>query len=268
MSIFGSYYEMIMWKKVDIFLLILLLSNIAKAQNNPGLDYFSQGISVKFGYGYHAVQDEFISKEKYSGNSSWLSIDWSKINGATGFHLWLDVVNSANITNYSISAQLTTFEMSVAYLYQIGKVTLFDKPFNILAGPAPEFFCYYRAQNIARGGAAILDAFSLAGLLSLSLRLNFIYPIQNRLRLESSIQSNVISLAGKFIDPRDKDDSFLKVLTLLKALNVANDISVSYCLSHRLAFEGGYKFTLLRIKAWDDLLAASDIVYFGVMLRL
>lgn len=257
-----------MWKKVDIFLLILLLNTIAKAQNNPGLNYFGQGISMKFGYGYHAVQDEFISKEKYSGNSSWLSIDWSKIHGATGFHLWLDVVKSANITNYNISAQLTTFEMSLAYLYQIGNLTLFDKPFNILAGPAPEFFCYYRAQNIARGGAAILDAFSIAALLSLSLRLNFIYLIQNRLCLESSLQSNVISLGGKFVDPRDKDDSFLKVLTLMQTLNMASDISVSYSLSNRLALEGGYKFTLLRIKAWDDLLAASDIVYFGVMLRI
>lgn len=254
---------------IIILLLVLPISPILEAQNiHTHGDYFTDALSLKLGYSHHIVKDEFISKEKYSGNSTLFSIDWSKFHGSNTFHLWFEFINSATLENYSISADLTALNLSLVYLYSIGKQSVFNKPLYFLLGPVPEFSLYYRRQNIARGGAAIFDAYSLASLVSLGIHLNLIYPIHQKLQLEAFIQSSFISLGGKFLDPRDDNDSPIKILMFFKGVDLKFDVAGRYRLCKYLSLKVGYGFDLFRIAAWDYLISARDNVYVTISFLL
>lgn len=259
-----------MQKFVIVFLFLHQLSGVTvNAQNSPtSHDYFVNGLSFNFGLGHFVVEDDFISKEKYSGNSQSYEIEWSKFHQTYGFRLLLDIVNSASIENFNISANLTEIHLNLGYLYPIGSVTLFSKKLYFLLGPTPEITLYYRSQNIARGGTAIVDAFSVATLFSLGLKTEYYYPVTKRLQVEGKIQSSFVSLGGKVFDPRDKKESFFKVLTILKAMNFRFDVSTRYRISNRLSVQGGYNLKLLRISSWDYLISASDNVYFTLSMHI
>lgn len=254
---------------VNILLILLFINSAVKAQNiGPCADHLLNAISLTFGYGHHAVKDEFISQEKYSGNSVSFSIDWTKFHSSYHFHLWFYFINAATIENYNVSAKMTTSNLALAYLYPIGKTMIFDKPLYISVGPVTELSLYYRIQNIARGGTAIFDAYSVATLISLSGSLNVIYPVHQRFRLEAFLQSSLISIGGKYIDPRDKNNSPVKILTFIKGQDLKFNISVRYHVSKRLSLKGGYRFNLFRITAWDYLIVVSDNAYLSIMVAL
>ena len=254
---------------VNILLIFLFINSALKAQNiGPRVDHLTNAISLTSGYGHHAVKDEFISQQKYSGNLVSFSIDWYKFHSSYQFHLWFYFVNSATIENYNVSANMTTSNLALAYLYPIGTMMIFDKPLYISAGPVTELSLYYRIQNIARGGTAIFDAYSAATLISLSASLNVTYPVLQRMWLEAFMQSSLISLGGKYIDPIEKNNSPVKILTLIKAQDLKFDASIRYHVSKRFSLKGGYRFNLFRITAWDHLIVVSDNAYVSILVAI
>ncbi len=248
-----------------VLMVVALLSPLHAADSSPK-DTFVGGLSVRLGLSRYAVRDEFISKERYSGASAAFSVAWSRFHGTHGFRLWADVVNSAAIRNFRVSAEFTAFRLAGAHLYPVAQTAWFQRPLVLLLGPVPEFSLYYRRQNIARGGAAVFDAYSAAVLISLGLHMEAVYRIHSRLQMEAFVQTSLMSLAGKFIDPRENHVSPVKVLLWPTGTAVQIDVAARYRLATWLSLKAGYAFYLVRITAWEDLLAASDQAYLTVSL--
>lgn len=223
---------------------------------------------MEFGVGRHAVKDRFISRERYSGNSPAHGIQWSKSNGKSAYFLRAEFINSATIRNYNVSAKMTVFDVSLANLYLLSKQVLLKRPVYIHGGPVTEVNIYYRQQNIARGGLGLFDAFSAAGLISVGARLGVVSPLSRLLQAESFVQSNIVSLGAKFINPGDEEVSAVKVLLVPRALNLSFQTSGRYQLSKRFSMAMGYKLNLLRITAWDKLFFVTDQLYLSLSVRL
>ncbi len=236
---------------------LLLTSFSIKAQELPPFKgYFDNGLTLNTGINLLAVKDEFISQERYTGNSPSFMLDWTKINDSSGFHLSFDIINSAKVKNYNISANIIEAALDLAYVYQIGDLYIFNHSARFYLGPAPELFFHFRTQDVARG--AIFDAYSAAFLFSAGARLDMVMPLSKKWQLEGNMYSSLLSLGGKFIDPRNTNTSMMKILTAFSGLSYKLDLAVRYRLFNNISLKAGYRFGFVRISAWDFFISAKD----------
>ena len=227
-------------------------------------NFYSGGLSLKTGVGYIAVKDEFISKEKYSGTAPMFIIDWSKYFTDYKYHISFEILNSAKLKNNNISANVSELSLNISYLYSIGDIELLNKKVKFFLGPMPEFFIHYRKQNIASGNIAIFDAYSFATLISFGTRFNFTYQLNDAFLFEGNLQTSVVSLGGKFVDPDDNNNSMVKFTYLFNDLHFSFDSSVRYQLSSLLSLAGGYKFNVINMNSWDYIVSANDNLFIAL----
>lgn len=244
-------------KKISllIFSLILLYPFSFKAQDASGAVFRPvDGLSVASGLRYLVVKDEYISKEKYSGSSSFFALDWSKYHETYNFHVTIDFVNNAKINNFNISAYLSEFDLSLSYLYSIGSLNILNREAHFYLGPVPEFFYYFRHQNIA------FTANSKTSLISGGIRIEMFYPLGNRWDIEGYMQSSILSLdQGESTEANGSaTSSQSEIVTLFSGLRYSFSATVRYILIKNFSIDAGYQFNLVRSTAWDYFISSND----------
>ena len=253
--------------KLTFFTFAILIS----IGNLPGQDSlnrqstFPSGITIEYGFGNYSVKDEYISKEKYSGTLPYYSVGWARKHDTYIYRLDMSYRNSNKIKNYNVTTDITQFTLNQGFLYPLRNISIFQKDLYLWLGPSTEFFYFYNDQNIAVAGFDYAQSF--AGLFSIGLNLNGIYPLRHHLQLESSLRLTVLSLGFRRVDNEEDDQSAVKLLTLFSGLNSSFDLGVRYYLLDRLSVKLAYKFELTRISAWDPLLSASDNLIIGLTYR-
>lgn len=249
-----------MTKRVFVFsLFTLFLTTVLDAQNYPYFrDFFNSGISIRGGISHLALKDEFISQEKYTGFAPYYALDWSNVHDSYGFHFTMDFINTSSLKNYNMSAKMIESTLSLGYMYDIGSTDLYNRKIYFMLGPAPEIYIHYRSQNIAKGGIAIFDAYSFAALFSAGIRLDAFYPINKDFILTGSLQSSIVSLAAKYIDPEDKSKSFITIADPYSDGKYSFEAAVVFSYFRPLSFQAGYKFKFIRLTSWDYMASAGD----------
>ncbi len=236
--------------------LLLFVPTIMAQESSTLRGYFGNGLTVNAGISLLAIKDEFISNEKYTGHSLSFLLDWTRISNSSGFHLSFGVISSAKVNNYNVSACITEAALNLSYVYPIGDIKIFNYNAKIYLGPAPELFFHFRTQDIARG--AIIDAYSAAFLFSAGARLDMIMPINDKWQVEGNIYSSLLSLGGKFIDPRDNNTSMMKILTAFTGISSYLNLAIRFSLIKDISLKAGCKFSFVRISAWDYFISAKD----------
>ena len=244
------------------FATLISVGNLLGQDSLSHQSTFPAGITIEYGVGNYSVKDEYISKEKYSGTLPYYFVGWTRKHETYIYRLDLSYRKSNNITNYNVSTDITQFTLNQGFLYPLETISLFKKDLYFWLGPATEFFFFINDQNIAVAGFDYAQSF--AGLFSLGLNLNGIYPLSNHLQLESSLRATVLSLGFRMVDNEEDDQSAVKLLTLFSGLNSAFDLGARYYLLKRLSVKLAYKFEITRISAWQPLLSASDNLIFGL----
>jgi len=244
------------------FAILISIGNLAGQDSLNCQSTFPSGITIEYGFGNYSVKDEYISKEKYSGTLPYYSIGWARHHDTYVYRLDMYYSNSNNIKNYNVTTNITQFTLNQGFLYPLKNISLFQKNLYLWLGPSTEFFFFYNDQNIAVAGFDYAQ--SLAGLFSVGLNINGIYPLRHNLQLESSLRLTVLSLGFRMVDNEEDDQSAVKILTLFSGLNSAFDLGARYYLFNRLSVKLAYKFELTRISAWDPLLSASDNLIIGL----
>jgi hypothetical protein len=79
------------------FLLLIFFENLCAQGLLNHHDVLRRGIFVDYGLGNIAMRDEFISKEKYSGQMSKFTAGWSSFHKTYGYRLELDYQHSSKI---------------------------------------------------------------------------------------------------------------------------------------------------------------------------
>jgi hypothetical protein len=254
---------------IKIFLLfafIFQINSYAQQKDFTHQNVYPTGLNIDYGAGRFAVQDDFFSREKYSGTLPYFKIGWSRFHGNRAFQLNLKYGSSSEIKNHQLASNVMQFSLAWDYLYPVGTFSLFSKKVYAYLGPYAEFYTYYNRLNFARDGI-FLD-FSFATFVSLGAHPMFIMPIGKKLHFESSLQMNVCSVVIRMpeiiVEEDDADESRLKLLTPISGLNSQINFGIRYYLLEALSFKLRYELHLTRISTWEYLLAANDNVIFNV----
>jgi hypothetical protein len=256
-------------KRIKIFLLfafIFQINSYAQQNDFTHKNVYPRGLNIDYGVGRFAVQDDFFSREKYSGTLPYFKIGWSRFHGDRAFQLSLKYGSSSQIKNHEMAANVLHFSLAWDYFYPVGTFSLFSKKVYAYVGPYAEFYTYYNRLNFANDGI-FLD-FSFATFLSLGAHPMFIMPIGKKLQVESSLQMNVCSVVIRMpqiiVEEDDEDESRLKLLTPISGLNSQINFGLRYYLLETLSLKLRYELHLTRITTWEYLLAANDNVIFNV----
>ncbi len=240
------------------FALLMTAGNLYGQAGQTHQSAFPSGLSARGGWGYFAIRDEYISREKYSGLLPYFSINWSRFHSRAGFRMGLEYSRSTKIKNRNVSAEITQFTLDLDYVYPIGKLGLFSREIFLYLGPGTELFVYFRRQNIAGGGIAIFNAYSFASLLSMALKAELVYPISTALLVHGSSRLSVFSIAGRIVDPSESGASPVRLLTPLSGLNSTSELSLRYLLFQHVSIAVGYRLRVTRISAWNPILSGTD----------
>jgi len=244
------------------FAILISIGNLSGQDSLNQQSIFPPGITIEYGVGNYSVKDEYISKEKYSGTLPYYSVRWTKTHDEYVYRLDMAYRNSNDINNFNVTTDITQFTLNQGFLYPLKEISIFQKALYVWLGPATEFFFFYNYPNIAVSGFDYAQSF--AGLFSLGLNVEGIYPLSSGFLLESSLRLTVVSLGLRMVDSEEDDQSPAKLLTLFSGLNSSFDLGVRHYLADRLSVKLAYKFELTRISTWDPLLSASDNLIIGL----
>ena len=78
---------------------LLFNLNLAGQDTISHKTIFPSGISLGSGMGLYSVKDEYISKEKYSGNLPYLNLEWVWFHYKGAYRLEFEYQNSTKISN-------------------------------------------------------------------------------------------------------------------------------------------------------------------------
>ena len=255
-----------------VFVFVFQINSYAQQNDFTHKNVYPRGLTIDYGAGRFAVQDDFFSRDKYSGTLPYFKIGWSRFHGNRAFQLNLKYGSSSEIKNHQLASNVMQFSLEWDYLYPVGTFSLFSKKVYAYLGPYAEFFTYYNRLNFARDGI-FLD-FSFATFVSLGAHPMFIMPIREKLQFESSMQINVFSVVIRMPeiieveDNNNDDESRLKLLTPFSGLNSQINFGIRYYLLEALSLKLRYELHLTRITTWEYLLAANDNIIFTLTYHL
>jgi hypothetical protein len=217
---------------------------------------FPDGVSLECGIGSYAHTDEYISKEKYSGNLPYFKAGLTNRHESYAYQIGIEFRYSADIRNYNVSAKVYQFSLNQGFLYPLPEFSLFSRKAFAYIGPSTELFVYANKQNIAVSGFDYAQSF--AALFSLGLSSELIYPLSGSFNIESSLNFSVLSLGLRMVDMEETDESPGKPLTMFSGVNGAYRLGIRYYLLTNLSVKFSYLLGVTRISPWEPLLAASD----------
>jgi len=262
MKAFKRSYPRLILSAMMLFMVSAGLGQDSLSISNP----YPAGISLQGGMGFYSVKDEYISQEKYAGDLPCFSIGWSRQHEKHLYILEMAYRNSDEIYNHHVSTNIYQITLNQGFLYPLKKTTLLNQDLYTWMGPSTELFFYYNKPDIAVSGFDYAQSF--AGLLGVAVNCEIIYPVRNRIQLESSIQLTVLSLGLRIVDFEEEDESIAKLLTFVSGLNSSIDVGVRYHMADWLSVKLTYDFEFTRISAWERLLSANDILKVGLTFKL
>ncbi len=229
---------------------------------------FPSGIFLGYGQGLYSVKDEYISKEQYSGTLPYFNVEWVRFQNRNAYRLEFEYRHSTNISNNKISAEVQQFNFNQDFIYHIGNFSLFSRSVYVYLGPSVQFFYYDIYYNFVNPGTFISPkTFGIMG--SLGINTEFVYAVNDKLRVEGFLRPTLFSFSGKKIDEQKyEDDSSPALLSFLTATKLDFDLSLRYYFVDRLSISLGYKFDLSRINKWDPYIAASNNLIISINYRL
>ena len=250
---------------------VLIIATIFFAQSMQSQDTlktgknYPAGVYFEYGFGSYAVKDQYISKEKYSGNMPQYTFGWAREHDKYVYKLKFAYRISDKIKNNNATTYITQVTLNQGFLYPLKPGRLFKKDLFFYLGPSTDFIYYFNEPYISVAGFDYSQSF--AAMLSLGLNMDAIYKIAHKLQMESSLSLSVISFSFRAVDSDEDDQSPAKLLTLFKGLNLDFNFGVRYFILNELSVNLKYDFQLLTISAWDPLTSASDNGMIGLTYR-
>jgi hypothetical protein len=238
------------------------------AAERSGMDVavpYPAGLSIVYGMGAFAIRDENISGRRYGGTLPFTDLSWARDHGRYIYRVGIELGQADDITNRSISSDITRFALRQAFLYPLAPRSFLGRDLSLFLGPATGLALLVNEQHLAVD--ALGFSTSVVGLLHLGLQVDALLPLSERLTAHGSLRSSVLSLGLRGVDDEIDDSSMVKPLTLLTGADTSLELGIRYHLSERFALRLAYRFQLLRVTAWNPVLAASDNLLGGLTWR-
>ena len=211
---------------------------------------------MRYGTSFLSMKDQYISPERYQGLLPYYYLGWTHAHQKYVYKLNFSFRQSSKVENNDVSSDVLNFQLSQGFLYPLKAMHLFKKELGLWIGPSTDIFYFENNPDIAVSGFDYTNSF--ATLISLGFRGDGIYPLSGRFALESSIQLSLLSFGLRSVDSEEDDEPAAKLLSLASGLNASFELGMRYDPIHWLSIGLSYRFDLLRITAWEDLLTAGN----------
>ena len=250
---------------VVYFTVIAFSFNLTGQSGSSEPVVYPGGISLKYGWGAYALRDNYISPERYDGVLPFYAIGWTHTHDRYVYKLNFALRQADDIKNFNVSTNIVSFKLSQGFLYPLKPLNLFDKDLSLWLGPTTDVFYFENSPDIAVSGFDYTNSFST--LISLGFRGDGMYSIAKKFSFESSLQFTILSLGMRTVDSEEDEQPGAKPLTLASGLNASFDLGMCYDLFHWLSLGLSYRFELIRITAWENILSASNGAFVGLYFR-
>jgi len=240
---------------ITIFLVTILSCNLSGQSRTSEPVGYPGGISLQYGKGSYALKDNYISPERYDGLLPYFALGWTRTHSKYVYKLSFAFRQADEITNYNVSTQILSFRLSQGFLYPLKPVKLFKRDLGLWIGPSTDIFYYDNNPFIAVSGFDYTNSY--ATLFSLGFRGDAIYPFTDKLSVESSLQSTILSVGIRSVDSEEGDQSGAKPLTFASGLHASFDLGIYYDIFNWLSMGLNYKFEITRITQWENILSSS-----------
>ena len=218
---------------------------------------FPRGISLEYGASKTFLQDAYISGETYSGNLNCITIDWSWFNANKGYRIGISNYFSNEISNNNIPADYNQTMLFLDLIYKTGNFSIFSKEAFLYIGPTLELYDYYLNHSFAN----TTRSESEGSLTSFGINFNLLWVINDRVRPEIFLRSNLLSFANKTYDIQryPNSNSEASLISFFDATNLHSGLGVRFIPFNKFSVKIGYKLHYSRISEWDNYNSLNNI---------
>lgn len=233
-----------------------------------GADLLDDGLSITGGTGRFAIVDDYISDQRYEGTLPFFAVGWLHSRDSSAYRLGFEYRNSQDVANHNVSASITLASLNLDFFYYTGDFAFLGRKIFTFVGPSTEMYLYYRQQNIASGGAAVEDVYSMALFFSGGINSTFVLPLSRRFAAEWSAELNLLAFGGRIPNMEESSGTFVKFVTSFSGVRGNTRIFLRYDLMNNVSIKVGYRFELCQSSSWDYMIAASDNLLLTLTYRM
>lgn len=241
---------------IVVLTVLLLARDLAGQSDTSGPLRYPGGITVGYGAGSFALRDEYISPERYSGTLPFYAVGWTRSHQHYVYMLDFEFRQSDAFKNNNVTSDVMAFRLGQGFLYPLKSLNLFRKELGFWIGPTTDFAYFENHPEIAVSGFDYTNSF--ATLISLGFRSDAVYPAGIKWALETSIRFTLLTVGMRTVDEEEDESAGTKILTPASGLNASYNLGIRYNLFNWLSLGGYYRFDLLRVTAWENLLSAGN----------
>lgn len=237
----------------------------ARSGGTTGSRPYPAGLSAVQTVGAFAIRDEHISGRRYTGTLPATELAWGRDHGRYVYRVGIGLGYSEDVRDRSVSSSITRLDLGQAFLYPLPSRTFLGRDLALWLGPATGVSLLVNEQHIAVD--ALGFSTSAVGLLYLGLRSDALLPVSSRLDVHGSLRLSLLSLGFRGVDDEIDDASVVKPLTPLTGLDASFELGARHAVTKRLSLQLAYRFKVLRVTAWNPVVAASDELLGGLTWR-
>ena len=221
-----------------------------------GLPLFSQesrplnrlGLNVEYGIGGVALNDQYISKERYTGSLQFIGIWYGRLIERRGWQLGISNQNDSDLENHAIRAEFSRVSVNFDQFFQMKTFNLLAKPASWYFGPSVEYFEYELINRFSSSHKVFTELI----MVSMGINAMLDWELTNKLTLSAFVRSNVIGVNAKTHDERRHRDQNSILQTFIKANNLNGDLFVRYRIIKRISVGLKGKAQYTRSTGWEE----------------
>jgi hypothetical protein len=253
-----------MRKTFILFLVLnLFIPNLnCNSQSSPDTFYLKNGISIEYNTDSKIVYDNYISKEKYTGNVNSFSVNWLRENKNYYSRLGLNYQGASTIHNYNVNADVTCLNIDKDLLYIIKRTGNSGHKRYLYIGPSIDFFLYYRRQNIANGGiTGFLNAYSFSSSFSGSFNSEIYQLVSSHFCISGGIKISILSVGMRMFDLLESaEQSPIHLLGPFSGVSNKLKADIHYIRNHWCGSIGySYQINALRHPDWESFYMSGNL---------
>ena len=217
---------------------------------------YPEGITMRYGLSSFAMRDRYISPERYAGVLPYYSLGWVRTHRSHVYTLDFHFQYSQEIENNHVKSDVLVFNLNQGFIYPLKPVQLFRRELALWMGPAVDVEYFENNPRIAVSGFDYTNSYLT--MISLGFRGDGIYSLSGKLTLKSALQLNLLTLGQRTVDSEEDNQPRTRLLFPANGLHAVFELGTGYDLLNWLSLGVSYRFEMIRVTAWDEVLTAAN----------
>ncbi|MFC1527529.1 hypothetical protein ACFL5D_02135 [Candidatus Neomarinimicrobiota bacterium] len=240
--------------KIKMLIMMIFIIGSVMGKNTDENNVYQSGLYIKTGSMNSIMIDKYISNENYSGSYPFGSIGWRHSWSGGFMDMAISLGNTDDLSNGNISSWYDhgSFNLNLLYKLEIKKLNM-----DTYIGPYIDFSNYYFSHTFSTQTRYESEG----SLVSFGINSSIFYPLYNKIRIELSLFTSIISVVEKTFDYQRYPDfeGNSKLTTFLSSGSYGAEIGLGTYLLKNITFSAHYIIMKTRINEWDNYIDSRNI---------